>query len=205
MALLVLLSIVLWYYSKVNFESNKIPKCFWDLHDETLALLKTKGGCDTFFNFLLKMTSWACLLGSRLKLIFYWKAQSLSFFKSLFSSFAEVVMSCVTENRDASSANNFALEDRAPDKSFMYIKNNNGPKMEPWRTPAVTFCYSDVWPLRRTLCFLWLKELDKRSKRLSDIPFCDNLKRRPLGHTLSKALEMSKKTLLNSNPSSNEL
>ena len=82
-----------------------------------------------FFNFLLKMTSWACLLGSGLKLIFRWKAQSLIFFKSLFSSFAEVVMSCVTENRDVSSANNFALEDRSPDKSF--IKNNNGPKMEP--------------------------------------------------------------------------
>ena len=53
------------------------------------------------------------------------------FFKSLLSSFAEVVMSCVTENRDVSSANSFALEDRSPDKSFMYIKNNNGPKMEP--------------------------------------------------------------------------
>ena len=53
------------------------------------------------------------------------------FFKSMFSLFAEVVMSSVTEKRDASSVNNFALEDRSPDKSFMYIKNNNGPKMEP--------------------------------------------------------------------------
>ena len=101
------------YYSvKVNFESNKIPKCFGDLHDEALALLKTKVGCDTFFNFLLKMISWDYLLGSGLKLIFHWKTESLIFVKSLFSSFAEVVMSCVTENRDVSSANNFALEDR---------------------------------------------------------------------------------------------
>ena len=40
-------------------------------------------------------------------------------------------MSCVTENRDVSSAINFALEDRSPHKLFMYINNNNGPKMEP--------------------------------------------------------------------------
>ena len=170
MVLLVLLSIVLYCSSKVNFESNKTPKCFWDLHDETLALLKTKGGCDTFFNFLLKMTSWACLLRSGLKLIFHWKTQSLIFFKLLFSSFAEVVMSCVKEKRDVSSANNFALEDRSPEKLFMYIKNNTGPKKEPWGTPAVTFRHSDVWPLRITLCFLSLKKLDKRFKRLPDIP-----------------------------------
>ena len=151
------------------------------------------------------MTSWACLLGSGLKLIFHWKAQSLIFFKSLFSSFTEVVVSCFTEHRDVSSANSFALEDKSPDKSFMYIKNNNGPKMEPWGMPAVTFRYSDVCRLRRALCFLSLKKLDKRSKKLPDIPLCDNLKRRPLCHTLSKALEISKKTLHNSNLSSNEL
>ena len=87
----------------------------------------------------------------------------------------------------------------------MYIKNNNGPKMEPGGMPAVTFHHSDDCPLRRTLCFLSLIKLDKRSKRLPDIPFCDNLKRRPLCHTLSKDLEMSKKTLLTSNPPSNEL
>ena len=118
-----------------------------------------------FFNFLIKMTSWACLLGPGLKMISHWKAQSLIFFKLLFSSFAEEVTSCVTENGDASSANNFPLKDRSPDKLLMYIKNNNGPKME----PAVTFHHSDVWPLRRTVCFISIKKLDKRSTRLPDI------------------------------------
>ena len=148
------------------------------------------------------MTSWACLLGSGLKLVSHWKAQSLILFKSFFSSFTEVVISCVTKNRDVSSASSF--EDRSPDKLFMYIKNNNGPKMEPWGTPVVTFHHSDVWPFRRTLCFLSLKKLDKRPKRLPD-----NLKRRPLCHTLSilylKPLEMPKKTLFTSNSSWNEL
>ena len=105
----------------------------------------------------------------------------------MFGSFAEVAVSCVTENRDVSSGSNFALDDRSPDKSFMYIKNYNGPKMESWGTPAVTFYPSDVWPLRRTLCFLSLKKLDKRSKRLPDTPFCDNLKRRTLCYTLSNS------------------
>ena len=35
-------------------------------------------------------------------------------------------MSSLTENKDVSSANNFALEDRSPDKSFIYIKSSNG-------------------------------------------------------------------------------
>ena len=61
------------------------------------------------------MTSRACLLGSGLKLIFHWKAQPLIFFKS----FTEVVMSCVTENRDESLTSNSALEDWSPDKSFI--------------------------------------------------------------------------------------
>ena len=43
------------------------------------------------------------------------------------------------ENRDVSSANKIALEDRSPDHSFMYIQNNNGQKIETWGTPAVTF------------------------------------------------------------------
>ena len=39
-------------------------------------------------------------------------------YPSLLSSFAEVVMSCVTENRDVSSGNDFALEDKSH-KLFM--------------------------------------------------------------------------------------
>ena len=41
----------------------------------------------------------------------------------MFSLFTEeVAISCVTENRDVSSENNFALEDRSPDKSYIYQK-----------------------------------------------------------------------------------
>ena len=56
-----------------------IFKCFSERVWKTLSLLKTKGGWVTLFGLRLKITSLACLLGSRLKLIFHWKAKSLTF------------------------------------------------------------------------------------------------------------------------------
>ena len=71
--------------------------------------MKTKGGWVNLFDLQLKMTTWACLLGSGLKLIFHWKAQLLTFFKSSFNPLAEVFISWTTENNDASSAKSIAL------------------------------------------------------------------------------------------------
>ena len=70
---------------------------------------------------------------------------------------------------------------------------------------------ADISPLKcltikeNSLFSITKKNKTEVYKRLPDIPFCDNLRRRPLCHVLSKALEMSKKTLLTSNPTSNEL
>ena len=55
-------------------------------------------------------------------LIFHWKAQLLILFNSLFNSRAEVFLSCVTENRNVYSANNFAVEDKLSDKLFIYLE-----------------------------------------------------------------------------------
>ena len=57
--------------SNVNLTSKITPRCVWKLTWETLLLLKSKGGCVAFFNFLLNMISWACLLRSGLKVIFH--------------------------------------------------------------------------------------------------------------------------------------
>ena len=48
------------------------------------------------------------------------KCRITTFFKSLFSSFTEVFMSCATLKRDVLSANNFVLEDKSPDKSGIF-------------------------------------------------------------------------------------
>ena len=87
-------------------------------------LLRTKGGWVDLFDLQLETTSWACLLESGLKLIFLWKAQSLTFFKSSFNSFVEVFTSWTTENNDLSPAKSFALDVKFSDRSFIKIKNN---------------------------------------------------------------------------------
>ena len=129
------------------------------------------------------------MFGLGLKLIFHWKAQSQIFFKSLFNSFAEVVILCVTENGDVSWANNIALEDRSPYRSkiTMVPKWNLEERLGLLLRPLTVKNYS---------LFSITQNLHKRSKRLPDMLFCDNLKNEPFYHILSKALEMSRKTRL---------
>ena len=50
------------------------------------------------------MTSWACLVVSGLNFIFDWVAHLPVTSKFLLRLFAEVWMSCITENKDLSSA-----------------------------------------------------------------------------------------------------
>ena len=103
-----------------------------------------------------------------------------------------------------SSANNLAIDERPSARSFIYIKNRSGPSMEPWGIPALTLAQEEVYPLRTTLCFLFLKKFDNRFKSLPDMPFSFSLKIRPLCHTLSKALDISRNALRISKPSSND-
>ena len=67
------------------------------------------------------MTSWACLLGSGLKLIFHWNAQLLILLKSLIKWAAEVLISRTSEKREASSAKGLAFVDRSSERSLKVI------------------------------------------------------------------------------------
>ena len=40
-------------------------------------------------------------------------------------------LSCTTEKREVSSANNLGLEDKSSDRSLIYIKKNSGPRIDP--------------------------------------------------------------------------
>ena len=42
-------------------------------------------------------------------------------------------------------------------KSFIYIKNNNGPKIDPLGTPEVIGMVSEMLPFTKILCFLFIK------------------------------------------------
>ena len=44
------------------------------------------------------------------------------------------------------------LEDKPSAKSLIYIKNNNGPRMEPWGTPALILVHEEDCPFNTTLC-----------------------------------------------------
>ena len=66
--LFTLFIIILKWSSKDKRLSRTTPKCFCELVSDTLLLLKARGGWYSFFAFLLNITSWACLLGSGLKI-----------------------------------------------------------------------------------------------------------------------------------------
>ena len=76
------------------------------------------------YSFLLNKTSWACLLGSVLKLIFQWNARLLILLKCSLSSFAEVLISWTTEKKGVSSTNSLTKEVKPSGKSFILVKNN---------------------------------------------------------------------------------
>ena len=65
--------------------------------DLTKFWLKSSCGWLTSLIFLLKITSWACLLGSGLKFIFNWRAQSLILLKSLLKSVVVELIFWATE------------------------------------------------------------------------------------------------------------
>ena len=133
--------------------------------------MNTKGGRGSFFVLQLKMTSWTCLVGAGLKFIFHWKAQLCFISKYLLRTFVEVWLSWIMENKDVSSANNFAFLESPSERSFIQIKNNNGLIMEHWCTPPVTFVHVEGWTLTTMRCLLSLKKSHNSFSKFPDILF----------------------------------
>ena len=140
------------------------------------------------------MTSWACFLGPGLKFIFHWKAHLSISATSFFSSFSDVFISCVTENRDMSSANSLAWKKGPVARSLTKIKHSKRPKMDSWGTPEATSAQLESCPFNTILCFLSLKKLAKHFCRFPLIWFCFNLKITLLCQTLSNARNTSRNT-----------
>ena len=120
MDLFILLKSIFRCPSNVNLTSKTTRRCFGELIWETLLLLKSKERCVAFFSFLVNIISWASLLRSGLKVILYWKTQSLIFFfRSLFNSIADGFILCTTENGEVSSAKSLAFDGKSSDKSLI--------------------------------------------------------------------------------------
>ena len=86
----------------VFWSLNETPR--WVCEETCKTLFLLKGGCCSLFILQLKITSWACLLGSALKFVFKWKANLLIFFRSSFNYLAKVFTSWATQNKDVSLA-----------------------------------------------------------------------------------------------------
>ena len=93
-------------------------------------------GWKGFTVFWEKVTSWACLVRSGLNIIFYWYAHSEILFESSLTSSVET-MSFTIEEIDPSSAKSFTFDMKLLGRSFMYIKNSNGSRIDPCSTPAL--------------------------------------------------------------------
>ena len=81
------------------------------------------------------------------------------------------------------------------------MRDNNVANIDLCGTPALTLVPVETCPLRTLL----LKKSLKMFNKSPEMPFCSSLKITPSCQTLSKALNMSKKTLLTSNPPSKDL
>ena len=89
--------------------------------------------------------------------------------------------------------------------SLMYKRKNKGPRIKPWGTPEFTDVQSEFAPGRTTLCFLLCRLSVNYWRSEPAISAIWSVKRRPLCHTLSKALVMSQKIARTSLPSSRAL
>ena len=141
-----------------------------------------------FLVFLLKITSWACMLGSGLKLILHWYAQLSIFTKSSINSFLVVLLLSTTEN-NVSLANNSAFDERPFGRSLIWIRKSNGPRTEP-ETPALTMSHEiahSVLPF-----ILFTKKSCKSLCYFPDMSFCCNLNTIPSCQTF----QISRKTPL---------
>ena len=120
-------------------------------------LSKVKGRWESSLIFLLKITSWASLIESGVKIIFHWCTRLLILAKSLYSSPAELSTRCTTKSNKVSAANNLTLDNKSSARSFICTKNTNSSSIEPCGTPALTLVYVKTCPFKTALCVLFLK------------------------------------------------
>ena len=64
----------------------------------------------------------------------------------------------------------FTVDKSLLPRSFMYIRKNSGPEIEPWDTPASIGDHEDAWPFKRTRWNLPLKKLLINFRVLPEIP-----------------------------------
>ena len=92
--------------------------------------------------------------------------------KSLFNSFAGVILPRTTRKREVSSPKSLGFDDNSVDKSLMIkTKNNKEPRIEPWRTPEFTAAHPEACPFK-TLWYLFWRKTSMIFNKFPGIAFC---------------------------------
>ena len=86
-----------------------------------------------------------------------------------------------------------AFADRISQRSLIQMRNKvNCVSVGTWGTLALILVNDKTFPFKTTRCFLKLRKSGIVFKMLAHMPFCFNLTMRPLCHTLSNTLYISK-------------
>ena len=141
--MLIILSLSLKCSWKSSLVSKIIPKCLWVVYWITTVLLKFNDGWFGLLSFLEKVTSCACLFGSRLKLISHWNVHLSSLDHHLNSLLIEWYPG--QPKREGITSKQFGFETKLSERSLINIKKNRGPRIDPWQTPTLTLPQEEYW------------------------------------------------------------
>jgi len=87
-----------------------------------------------------------------LKVTSHLLAHEFIFCRSSFKISAIIIGFSTIIERLVSSANNFTFEVLSDTISYMYMRTNNGQRMEPWGTPASMVTIFENTPFKQTRC-----------------------------------------------------
>ena len=160
---------------KDTFESSMIPKCLCSSSFITDVLLKRISGWSVLLFFLENISSTACFFGSGLNDILQSCARCLINSKSWFMSLAAESGSLTTVNNDVSSAKSLTLHFKSSVRSFLYTRKNEGPRIEPWGTPAEISPQEELPIQNSSLSPVVEKTFDERERRCPETPQRFNL------------------------------
>ena len=124
----------------LSFSCSLSPECFWVFTFSTTRFLMYESGCSEESDFLEKITSWACLVGSGLEIVFQCETDLRIFLKSLFSIFVDFI----ERYHHQIVSNSLTLLFKLFVWSLIYIMKNNDPKIEPCGTPVRIVSQFDV-------------------------------------------------------------
>ena len=143
-----------------RFSSNRMPINFID-DCLFITWLLTKGFGNTSGQSSLLLAFWKTeiFIFLMFKESLFEINHSLIFYNSLLTVKKGTLISLCSKNRFVSSANFIVFNKlEAPGRSFAYIKNNSGPRIDPCGTPHVTFCsFVLVSLLMQIYCFLFVR------------------------------------------------